>query len=177
MSGHVRLLVLNGPNLNLLGMREPETYGRTTLADIETLCRAQFARLLQESARPSGEATLEFFQSNHEGVLVEYIQQARQRVDLIIFNPAAFTHTSVAIRDALLAVDLPVIEVHLSNIHKREPFRHHSFISDIALGQIVGLGPDGYRLAVEAAVRYLMARSHPACAHETVSTMHTIQGA
>jgi 3-dehydroquinate dehydratase-2 len=177
MIGNLRLLVLNGPNLNLLGMREPETYGRTTLADIETLCRAQFERLIQESARSSGEATLEFFQSNHEGVLVEYIQQARQRVDLIIFNPAAFTHTSIAIRDALLAVDLPVIEVHLSNIHKREPFRHHSYISDIAVGQIVGLGPDGYRLAVEAAVRYLMARSHSACAHEVVSTMHTIQGA
>ena len=146
---------MNGPNLNLLGTRETDIYGQTTLADIETIC--------QEHIRKQGHGqniTLGFFQSNHEGVLVEHIQQARGAVDLIIINPAAYTHTSVAIRDALLAVNIPVIEVHLSNIHKREPFRHHSYISDIALGQIVGLGPDGYRFAVEAGIRHLSTLVH-----------------
>ena len=143
-----RLLILNGPNLNLLGTRETELYGTATLADIERQCRTQ----LQGSS-----ITLDFFQSNHEGVLVERIQQARRVADLIIINPAAYTHTSVAIRDALLAVKLPVIEVHLSNIHTREPFRRHSYISDIALGQIVGLGPDGYRCAIDAGIRHLAA--------------------
>lgn len=166
MSGQMRLLVINGPNLNLLGIRETGLYGRATLADIESLCRAQLDRLIRESADLSlplsAQVTLDFFQSNHEGALVECIQQARNRVDLIIFNPAAYTHTSIALRDALLAVDIPVIEVHLSNIHQREPFRHHSYISDIAVGQIVGLGPDGYRFAVEAGIRYLSARWHPA---------------
>ena len=147
----LRLLILNGPNLNLLGTREADIYGQTTLADIETLCRTQVQEL---------NVMLDFFQSNHEGILVERIQQARGAVDLIIINPAAYTHTSVAIRDALLAVEIPVIEVHLSNIHKREPFRHHSYISDIALGQIVGLGPDGYRFAVEAGIRYLSTLTH-----------------
>ncbi|MEO5364023.1 MAG: type II 3-dehydroquinate dehydratase [Magnetococcus sp. DMHC-8] len=163
------LLVLNGPNLNLLGTRETDLYGRATLADLEALCRAQLERTLRELA--AGQATLDFFQSNHEGVLVERIQQARGVVDLIILNPAAFTHTSVAIRDALLAVEIPVIEVHLSNVHKREPFRHHSYISDIALGQIVGLGPDGYRLAVDAGLHHL------ARVDGVVAGMNTIQGA
>jgi 3-dehydroquinate dehydratase-2 len=151
------LLVVNGPNLNLLGQREADVYGRTTLADIAQACQARLAQLQHTLARQA--CTLDFFQSNHEGVLVDRIQEARGTIDLIIINPAAFTHTSVALRDALLAVQIPVIEVHLSNIHKREPFRHHSYISDIALGQIIGLGADGYLLAVEAAVRHLLARS------------------
>ncbi|MBF0437107.1 MAG: type II 3-dehydroquinate dehydratase [Magnetococcales bacterium] len=140
------ILILNGPNLNLLGLREPGVYGVATLADIERDCRKKAEEL---------GATLDFFQSNHEGVLVDRIQAALVDTDLIIINPAAFTHTSVALRDALLAVKLPVIEVHLSNIHRREPFRHHSYIADIALGQISGLGAIGYHLAVMAAVHYL----------------------
>ncbi|MBF0622454.1 MAG: type II 3-dehydroquinate dehydratase [Magnetococcales bacterium] len=146
----VQILVLNGPNLNLLGQRETGIYGQASLADIEAECQ-ELGRTLDASVR--------FFQSNHEGVLVDRIQEARGQTDLIIINPAAYTHTSVAIRDALLAVSIPVIEVHLSNIHKREPFRHHSYVSDIALGQIVGLGKDGYRFALEAGVRYLRANS------------------
>ena len=157
--GPWHLLVINGPNLNLLGQREADIYGRTTLADIASACRDRLAQLQQTLELP--ECTLDFFQSNHEGVLVDRIQEARGRVDLIIINPAAFTHTSVALRDALLAVEIAVIEVHLSNIHKREPFRHHSYISDIALGQIIGLGANGYLLAVEAAVRHLLACSTP----------------
>lgn len=140
------ILILNGPNLNLLGLREPGLYGVTTLADIEQDCRKKADEL---------GATLDFFQSNHEGILVDRIQAAMTDTDLIIINPAALTHTSVAIRDALLAVKLPVIEVHLSNIHRREPFRHHSYISDIALGQITGLGALGYLLAIEAALHHL----------------------
>ncbi|MBF0461199.1 MAG: type II 3-dehydroquinate dehydratase [Magnetococcales bacterium] len=167
----IRLLVLNGPNLNLLGTRETGIYGRATLADIETQCREQLEQMRQPFA-----VVLDFFQSNHEGVLVERIQQARGVVDLIVFNPAAYTHTSIALRDALLAVDIPVIEVHLSNIHRREPFRHHSYLSDIAVGQIVGLGPDGYRFAVEAGVRYLSALAHSRPGHP-VAGVDTIQGA
>ncbi len=141
-----RILVLNGPNLNLLGQRESSIYGNSTLADIEAACR-----------KKAGDAgvRLDFFQSNHEGELVDTIQGARGAADLIIINPAAYTHTSVAIRDALLAVAIPVIEVHISNIHKREPFRRHSHISDIALGQIVGMGPHGYILALDGALEYL----------------------
>ncbi len=145
-NGRFRLLVINGPNLNLLGDRETGIYGDTTLADIEAMCRGRAETL---------GAGLDFYQSNHEGALVDRIQAARGEADLILINPAAFTHTSVAIRDALLAVNLPVIEIHLSNIHRREPFRHHSYISDIALGQIVGFGPEGYRLAVEAGLNHL----------------------
>lgn len=156
----MRLLILNGPNLNLLGMRETGIYGRTTLADVEADCRLYVAERLQQSGT-APEVHLDFFQSNHEGVLVDRIQQSRGVVDLIIINPAAYTHTSIAIRDALLAVEIPVIEVHLSNIHKREPFRHHSYISDIAVGQIVGLGPDGYRFAIEAGIRYLSTLTKP----------------
>ncbi|MBF0456222.1 MAG: type II 3-dehydroquinate dehydratase [Magnetococcales bacterium] len=140
------MLVLNGPNLNLLGQRESAIYGTTTLADIEVSCR--------EKGKLLG-VNLAFFQSNHEGALVDRIQQARGEVDLIIINPAAYTHTSVAIRDALLAVGLPVIEVHISNIHKRESFRQHSYIADIAVGQVVGLGPQGYLLALDGGVTYL----------------------
>ena len=139
-----RILVLHGPNLNLLGTREPAIYGALTLADIETRLVAQ--------AEARG-ATLTSFQSNHEGVLVDRIQQARlDGTDFIVINPAAFTHTSVAIRDAFAAVSLPFIEVHLSNVHKREPFRHHSYLSDLAVGVIAGLGADGY----DAAVRFAL---------------------
>jgi 3-dehydroquinate dehydratase II len=136
-----RILVLNGPNLNLLGTREPETYGAGTLADIEQLCRAEAA---------AQGCAIDFRQSNHEGELVTWIQEAAGSAEGIILNPAAYSHTSVAIHDALRAVGLPVIEVHLSNIHAREPFRHHSYVSPIATGVICGLGPTGYRLAVIA---------------------------
>jgi 3-dehydroquinate dehydratase II len=144
------ILLLNGPNLNLLGSREPEVYGSTTLAQIESD--------LEEEAGELGH-DLETFQSNHEGALVERVQQAKaEGVDFILLNPAAFTHTSIALRDALLAVAIPFIEVHLSNVHAREAFRHHSHFSDIAQGVIVGLGPLGYRLALQAAHERLGAR-------------------
>ncbi|MBF0261440.1 MAG: type II 3-dehydroquinate dehydratase [Magnetococcales bacterium] len=145
-----RFLVLNGPNLNMLGLREPGIYGALTLADIERACRGKAASLGVE---------IEFYQSNHEGELVTRIQAALGVVDWIIINPAAYTHTSVAIRDALLAVNVPVIEVHLSNIHRREPFRHHSYVSDIAEGVIAGLGADGYLFALEAGAGRLAARA------------------
>jgi 3-dehydroquinate dehydratase-2 len=136
------ILVLNGPNLNLLGTREPATYGSTTLADIE-----QRLRTLAEGH------TLAFFQSNHEGALIDRIHQAgREDVDFILINPAALTHTSIGLRDALLGVDIPFIEVHLSNVFAREPFRHHSYLSDIAAGVISGLGAQGYELALAAAL-------------------------
>lgn len=143
-------LVLNGPNLNLLGRREPSVYGAATLDDIERDCRAVAGGL---------DVELDFFQSNHEGVLVDRIGAALGVVDFIVINPAALTHTSIAVRDALLAVNIPVIEVHLSNIYRREPFRHHSYIADVALGQISGLGALGYRLAIEAGVHHLRNRS------------------
>lgn len=140
-----KLLLLNGPNLNLLGSREPAVYGTTTLADIESAARAQ--------AMAAG-ATLESFQSNHEGALIDCIHAARDEgIDAIVINPGGLTHTSVALRDALAAVAIPFVEVHISNIHRREPFRHHSFLSDIALGVICGLGPDGYRFAIDFAVK------------------------
>ena len=136
-----RILVLHGPNLNLLGTREPEHYGRMTLADINL----SLARLAD-----SVDVELEAFQSNHEGALIERIHAAREQgVRAIIINPAAYTHTSVALRDALAAVAIPFVEVHLSNVHAREPFRHHSYFSDLAIGVICGLGHEGYRLALE----------------------------
>jgi 3-dehydroquinate dehydratase-2 len=139
-----RILLVNGPNLNLLGTREPGTYGATTLAEIEQ-------RLAAEAA--SRGAGFEAFQSNAEHELVERVQQLAARpVDFLILNPGAFTHTSVALRDALLAVGTPFIEVHLSNVHAREPFRRHSYFSDIAAGSIVGLGAAGYSLALTAAL-------------------------
>lgn len=134
------LLVLNGPNLNLLGTCEPATYGHETLDDIAALCQRTATELGLE---------IEFQQTNHEGQLIDWIHQARGRCAGILINPAAWTHTSVAIRDALAAVELPVIEVHLSNVHKREEFRHHSFVSAIALGVIAGLGSDGYRAGIQ----------------------------
>jgi len=143
------ILVLNGPNLNLLGMREPEHYGRATLDDI----RRRLERQLESS-----DHRLEFHQSNAEHQLVEWIHQAyRDEVAFILINPAAFTHTSVALRDALLATAIPYIEVHLSNVHAREPFRSHSYLSDKAIGVITGLGAQGYELALQAAVRHLAA--------------------
>lgn len=141
MAVDVSVLILNGPNLNMLGLREPEIYGSQTLDDIEALC--------QERAEQLG-LTIDFRQSNHEGELVTWIQQARNDYDGIVINAAAYTHTSVAILDALTTAELPVIEVHLSNIFKREAFRHHSFISPIARGVICGLGATGYVLALDA---------------------------
>jgi 3-dehydroquinate dehydratase-2 len=144
------VLVINGPNLNLLGTREPELYGRETLQDIEQRLRA---------IAEGSQVGLEFFQSNDEGDLVDRIHQAaRDGVDFILINPAAYTHTSVAIRDALAAVRIPFVEVHLSNIHAREAFRQHSYVSDLAIGTICGLGSQGYELALAYALRELTAR-------------------
>ena len=140
------LLLLNGPNLNLLGTREPDLYGAATLAEIE----ADLTRRATDLGH-----RLTCFQSNHEGALVDRVQQARGDVDFILLNPGAFTHTSVALRDALLGVAIPFIEVHLSNVYRREPFRHHSYFTDIAVGAIVGLGPTGYGLALHAADQQL----------------------
>ena len=138
-----RVLVLHGPNLNMLGQREPQIYGHTTLADID----AMLVTLGQELG-----VAVETFQSNHEGELVSRIQAARGQVAALLINGGAYTHTSVAILDALLAVDLPVIEVHLSNLYKREEFRHHSYIARAAIGQICGFGADSYLLGLRAAV-------------------------
>jgi len=135
------VFVLNGPNLNLLGVREPATYGYDTLADVEERCLAR-ARAL--------DLAIEFRQTNHEGQLVDWIQEAREAADGIILNAGALTHTSVAVHDALKAADVPIIEVHLSNIFRRESFRHHSYVSLAANGGIFGLGPQGYELALEA---------------------------
>ena len=137
--------VIHGPNLNMLGVREPGIYGSATLADID---RDLAAQALQAGV------SLESFQSNHEGALVDRIQQALSAdVDFILINPGAYTHTSVAIRDALAAVAVPFIEVHLSNIHRREVFRHHSYLSELAVGVIAGLGPAGYGYALQHAIR------------------------
>jgi len=141
-----RVLVLHGPNLNMLGQREPQIYGYTTLADIDTM----LATLGQELG-----VAVETLQSNHEGELVSRIQAARGQVAALLINGGAYTHTSVAILDALLAVDLPVIEVHLSNLYKREEFRHHSYIARAAIGQICGFGADSYLLGLRAAVNLL----------------------
>lgn len=141
------ILVLNGPNLNLLGTREPDIYGTATLDDI--------IRILTEQAMAAGHH-LQALQSNAEYELIDRIHEAGQQgIDYILLNPAAFTHTSVALRDALSAVDIPFIEVHLTNIHQREPFRHHSYFSDIAEGVICGLGAMGYELALDAAINRL----------------------
>jgi 3-dehydroquinate dehydratase-2 len=140
-----KLLLLNGPNLNLLGTREPAVYGTTTLADIEQAATVQAA---------AAGASIACFQSNHEGALIDRIHAARQEgVNWIVINPAGLTHTSVALRDALAAVAIPFVEVHLSNIYQREEFRHHSFLSAIAQGTICGLGADGYRFAIDFALK------------------------
>ena len=141
------LLLINGPNLNLLGTREPEVYGATSLAEIEKAAVAQ--------AQETG-ATLTHFQSNHEGELIDRIHAARgEGIDAIVINPGGFTHTSVALRDALAGVAIPFVEVHISNIHKRESFRHHSYLSDIATGVVCGFGVDGYRYAIAFALNKL----------------------
>jgi 3-dehydroquinate dehydratase II len=143
----VRILALHGPNLNLLGTREPDIYGQTGLAEIH--------RAMEARARLGG-VQLESFQSNHEGELIDRVQNARaEGIEFIIINPAGYTHTSIALRDALAAVAIPFIEVHLSNIHAREAFRRHSHFSEIATGVICGLGPQGYELAVDAALTHL----------------------
>lgn len=139
---HLRVLVINGPNLNLLGTREPSVYGSETLADVN----AHLSNIAAEQGQ-----TLTTFQSNHEGALVDAIHDARGNIDAIIINAGAYTHTSVALRDALAGVAIPFVEVHISNVHKREAFRHHSYLSDAAIGVIVGLGTYGY----EAALRFL----------------------
>ncbi|MDF3035222.1 MAG: aroQ [Paucimonas sp.] len=141
------LLLLNGPNLNLLGTREPEIYGSTTLADVENAAVAQ--------AKSAG-AKLSVFQSNHEGQLIDRIHAAKtENIDAIVINPGGFTHTSVALRDALAGISIPFIEVHISNIYRREVFRHHSYLSDIASGVICGLGTVGYTVAIDFALKKL----------------------
>jgi 3-dehydroquinate dehydratase-2 len=139
----MKILFLNGPNLNLLGQREPEIYGRTTLADIEAKVRKRAAELRAE---------IDFRQSNLEGELVGWIQQAKEKFDVIVINAAAYTHTSIALRDAIAAAGVPTIEIHLSNVHAREEFRHKSLIAPVCLGQITGFGQKSYILGLEAAV-------------------------
>ena len=146
----MRICVLNGPNLNLLGQREPEVYGRATLGDIE--------RLVRQSAGGLG-VELEWFQTNHEGALVEAIQQLKGRVDGALINAAALTHTSLAVRDALLAVQVPFVELHLSNIFAREEMRRHSMLADLAIGIISGFGVRSYLLGLQALVSHLRGRA------------------
>lgn len=142
----MQILVLNGPNLNLLGTREPQIYGHDTLADIEAVCR----RFGQEHG-----ASVSFAQSNHEGTLVDALHEARGSVSGVILNAGAYTHTSIALRDAISGIELPVIELHLSNTHARESFRHVSMIAPVCVGVIQGFGPAGYKLAVEAMIGLL----------------------
>ncbi|EYU16731.1 MULTISPECIES: type II 3-dehydroquinate dehydratase [Photorhabdus] len=146
MTGKFHILLLNGPNLNMLGTREPDIYGNLTLDDIVSK--------LSEEAYQSG-VKFSHLQSNAEFELINRIHSAQGNTDFILINPAAFTHTSVALRDALLTVKIPFIEIHLSNVHAREPFRHHSYLSDLAVGVICGLGVDGYSFALQAAVNRL----------------------
>lgn len=149
MPQKIRVLVLNGPNLNLLGQREPDVYGKQTLNDIIDALSLEAQSMNIELAH---------LQSNREYELVEEIHQAYDQIDFIIINPAAFTHTSVALRDALLGVNIPFIEVHLSNVHARESFRHHSYLSDVAVGVICGLGAKGYSFALQSAYQYITSK-------------------
>jgi len=144
------VLVIHGPNLNMLGKREPEVYGKTTLDEIN----ADLKRLGETLG-----LCVETFQSNYEGAIVDKVQEAMGNCHGLIINPAAYTHTSVAIRDALLLLDVPLIEIHLSNIHKREPFRHKSMMADVTTAQITGLGADGYRLALEGMARFIISET------------------
>lgn len=146
MTSKFKILVINGPNLNMLGKREPEVYGSQSLSDIIDQLAIDAQRL---------DIELQHIQSNAEYKLIDAIHEAHKAVDFVIINPAAFTHTSVALRDALLAIDVPFIEVHLSNVHSREPFRHHSYFSDVAVGVICGLGANGYTYALNAAQQWL----------------------
>jgi len=141
-----KILILNGPNLNLLGKRQPEIYGTLTLAQIEQRVRALAKELGIE---------IEFRQSNSEGELVTWIQEAANKFGAIVINPAAYTHTSLAMRDAVSAIGIPTVEIHISNIHQREPFRHHSFIAEVAVGQIAGFGVDSYLLGLRAAAELI----------------------
>lgn len=141
--------MIHGPNLNLLGQREPGIYGRNTLESINQMLQAEARQL---------DVAVELFQSNHEGALVDCIQATWQRHQGLLINPGAYTHTSVAIRDAIAAVAIPTVEVHLSNIHQREAFRHHSYIAPVAIGQICGFGADSYRLGLQALVSHLRSR-------------------
>ncbi|KAK5632671.1 hypothetical protein RRF57_008385 [Xylaria bambusicola] len=140
------ILLINGPNLNLLGTREPHIYGSTTLADVVSQAETQASEL---------GVKLENFQSNHEGAIIDRLHEARGNVDAIVINPGAFTHTSVAIRDAILGVDIPFVELHISNVHTREPFRHHSYFQDKAVAVICGLGTFGYTAAIEFAAKHM----------------------
>ena len=143
----MHLLILNGPNLNLLGTREPETYGAGTLADLEAALRSAFPAV-----------TFSFFQSNHEGALIDRLHQAKaEGCEGVVFNPGGYTHTSVALRDAVAAIEVPVVEVHLSNIHAREAFRHTSLLAPVCAGQISGLGRAGYHLAIH----YFLTKNKP----------------
>jgi len=144
--GSLRILVIHGPNLNLLGTREPEIYGATTLAEID----AELSSLAKQAG-----CELDAFQSNHEGLLIDRIQEARSNADGVLINPAGLTHSSVALRDALIASELAIVEVHLSNVFAREPFRHHSYVSGIAVGVVSGFGPASYRLGLDALIGHL----------------------
>jgi 3-dehydroquinate dehydratase II len=147
------IYVLNGPNLNLLGQRQPDIYGRSTLADVEALCRARAQRY---------GLAVTFRQSNHEGDIVDWLQEARQEAAGVIINPGAFTHTSIAILDAIIATELPTIEVHISNIHAREEFRRHSYVSTVAKAVICGFGIEGYGLAIEGLAALLGVKAQAA---------------
>lgn len=142
----MKILVINGPNINLLGEREPDKYGKLTLDEINK----QLDKLAIDN-----NIQLDFFQSNHEGEIVDKIQASRKEVNAILINPAAYTHTSVAIRDAIAAVSLPAVEVHISNVHAREEFRHHSYIAGVCIGQITGFGVDSYLYGLDALIKYL----------------------
>lgn len=148
----MNILVIHGPNLNLLGKREPEIYGNVTLEEIDRMIGALAKEL---------DVAVSFFQSNHEGELVQKIQDSLGTVHAIVINPGAYTHTSVALRDAVLSTGIPTVEVHLSNIYKREEFRRHSYLSDVAAGQVTGFGPDSYLLGLRAAVSVLRGPGRP----------------